>query len=117
MRRPAHATMILPSVLAAWCFVPAPGEARAQSAPAAASAETAPPAAATDLSAPSELLPKGPVDEAPPVTPRWKGLVAQTSVGALGFAGSFGGVARPAWMFDLDVGYELFRWLMILGYG
>ena len=113
--------MVVPSVLAAWSFLAAPRSTFAQTSPepASATAAAAPSASAdaSELSEPSALLPKGPVDEAPPATPRWKGFVAQTSIGAMGFAGSFGAVARPAWMFDLDVGYEIFRWLMVLGYG
>lgn len=79
--------MVWPSVLAAWCSLAAPRPVWAQA------------------------------DEAPPMAPRRSGLVVQTSLGAMGFAGSFGAVVRPAWMLDVDVGYELFRWLMVLGYG
>jgi hypothetical protein len=61
--------------------------------------------------------PPAPLDEAPPAAPRRHGVVIESAVGALGFAGSFGGVAPPAFHFGASLGYEPWRWLMIFAYG
>lgn len=59
----------------------------------------------------------GPTPEAPPPPPYKKTLVLDASVGALGFLGQFGKVAPPAPWMHLQLGYELFRWLMVYGEG
>jgi hypothetical protein len=64
---------------------------------------------------PEGLLPAPP--EAPPPAPYKKTLVLDASVGALGFLGRFGEVAPPAPWMHAQLGYEIFRWLMIYGEG
>jgi hypothetical protein len=55
--------------------------------------------------------------EAPPPRPRRKGLVLESTLGVLGFAGQFRHVAPPAyWMHGL-LGYEVLGWLMLFGEG
>jgi len=59
-------------------------------------------------------LPEPPA-EAPPVRPRHKGLVLETTAGALGFAGNFRHVAPPAFWLHTQLGFEVLRWLMLFG--
>lgn len=59
-------------------------------------------------------LPEPPA-EAPPVRPRHKGLVLETTAGMLGFAGNFRHVAPPAFWLHTQLGYEVLRWLMLYG--
>jgi hypothetical protein len=54
---------------------------------------------------------------APPLPPRRHGLVLEGSVGALGHLGEMRTVSPIAPWFRLQVGYELFDWLMLLGQG
>jgi hypothetical protein len=54
---------------------------------------------------------------APPLPPRRHGLVLEGSVGALGHLGDMRTVSPIAPWFRLQVGYELFDWLMLLGQG
>jgi hypothetical protein len=57
-------------------------------------------------------------EEAPlPPRPRHKGLVLETTLGVLGFAGKFGGVAPTAFWMETQIGYELLSWLMLFGEG
>ncbi|MGH7283667.1 MAG: hypothetical protein ACRELY_19240, partial [Polyangiaceae bacterium] len=65
---------------------------------------------------PNKLLPEAPL-EAPPPPPRHKGLVLESSIGALGFFGKFGSVAPTAFWLHTQLGYEIFKWLMIFGEG
>jgi len=58
-----------------------------------------------------------PPPEAPPPRPRRKGLVLESTAGVMGFAGHFNQVAPPALFMHLQLGYELFKWLMIFGEG
>jgi hypothetical protein len=61
-----------------------------------------------------------PSAEEPPVitqAPRRKGFVVESSVGVLGFASQFRNVAPPGIHLSTLAGYELFRWLMLFGYG
>ena len=51
----------------------------------------------------------------PPPRPRRKGLVLESTVGVLGFAGQFRHVAPPAYLTHMLVGYELLSWLMLFG--
>jgi hypothetical protein len=107
--------------------------------PASAAAQDAPPPAArpagTELSpdahieinteAPSDkVAPEGPSDagpaalaEAPPPRPRKKGLVLESTLGILGFAGQFRHVAPPAYWLHAQLGYEVVPWLMLFGEG
>jgi hypothetical protein len=56
-----------------------------------------------------------PPPEVPPGRPRHKGLVLETTIGALGFTGDFRHVAPTApWMHG-QLGYEILRWLMVFG--
>jgi hypothetical protein len=59
------------------------------------------------------ILPAPPL-EAPPPPPRHKGLVIEQSLGALGFVGKLGSLTgHPAIWLQTQVGYELFKWLMV----
>jgi len=51
----------------------------------------------------------------PPERPRRKGLVLESTLGVLGFAGQFRHVAPPAFSTRVLLGYELFSWLMLFG--
>ena len=53
----------------------------------------------------------------PPLPPRQHGLVVEGSAGALGHLGNMREVSPVAPWFRLQVGYELFEWLMLLGEG
>jgi hypothetical protein len=55
--------------------------------------------------------------EAPPPRPRRKGLVVESSLGVMGFAGQFGHVAPLAYWMQAQVGYEVTDWLMLFGEG
>ena len=58
-----------------------------------------------------------PPAEAPPPPPYKKSLVVDSSLGALVFLGKFGKTAPPAPLIRTQVGYELFKWLMLFGEG
>ncbi len=58
-----------------------------------------------------------PPPEAPPPRPRKKGLVLESTMGAMGFAGHFGQIVQPALFMHLQLGYELLKWLMVFGEG
>jgi hypothetical protein len=91
-------------------------------APALAQAELAPDAQINistsapegKTSEPDTTLP-APPPEVPPGRPRHKGVVVETTAGMLGFAGQFRHVAPPAPWLHGQVGYEIFRWLMVFG--
>jgi hypothetical protein len=70
----------------------------------------------SDTQAPTSTLPEAPL-EAPPPPPRHKGLVAEASLGALGFMGQFRHVAPTAPWYHAQLGYEFTRWLMLFGEG
>lgn len=55
--------------------------------------------------------------EAPPPPPYKKTLVLDTTAGAMFFLGQFGKVAPPGPIFRTQLGYELFKWLMVFGEG
>ena len=55
--------------------------------------------------------------EAPPPPPYKKSVVLDSSIGALVFLGKFGKTAPPAPLLRVQLGYELFKWLMLLGEG
>jgi hypothetical protein len=59
-------------------------------------------------------LPEPPA-EAPPVRPRHKGHVLESTAGMLGFAGDFRHVSPPAFWLHTQLGYEVLRWLMLYG--
>jgi hypothetical protein len=50
--------------------------------------------------------------EVPPPPPRRKGVVLETSVGAMGFLGKLKNVSPTASMLHVQLGYEPLRWLM-----
>jgi hypothetical protein len=56
-------------------------------------------------------------DTGPPLRPRHKGLVLETTLGALGFAGQFRHVAPIAYWMHAQLGYEVAPWLMLFGEG
>jgi hypothetical protein len=56
-------------------------------------------------------------EEAPPPLPRKKGIVVESSLGALAFLGHFRQVAPTAPWFHVLAGYELFSWLLLFGEG
>jgi hypothetical protein len=65
-------------------------------------------------SEPDTTLPAPPA-EAPPVRPRHKGIVVESTIGMLAFAGQFRHVSPPAVWLHGQVGYEIFNWLMVFG--
>jgi hypothetical protein len=70
----------------------------------------------SDTQAPASTLPEAPL-EAPPPTPRHKGLVLESSLGALGFLGAFGHVAPTAPWYHAQLGYAVLPWLLFFGEG
>jgi hypothetical protein len=90
-----------------------PGLAQAELAP-DAQIQISPTAPEGKTSEPDTTLP-APPPEVPPGRPRHKGVVVETTVGMLGFAGQFRHVAPPAFWLHGQVGYEIFRWLMVFG--
>jgi hypothetical protein len=75
--------------------------------------------APSDKLAPDALTDASPaaLAEAPPPRPRKKGLVLESNLGVLGFAGQFRHVAPPAYWLHAQLGYELTDWLMLFGEG
>lgn len=61
-------------------------------------------------------LPTAPA-EAPPPRPHKKGIVLEQTAGVLGFAGQFRHVAPPGYWMHMQLGYEIFNWLMVFGSG
>jgi hypothetical protein len=59
----------------------------------------------------------GDVDAGPPLRPRHKGLVLESTLGVLGFAGQFRHVAPMAPWLHMQLGYEVLPWLMLFGEG
>jgi hypothetical protein len=55
------------------------------------------------------------LDEPPPPRPTRHGLVLETTLGALAFAGQFRHVAPPAYLMRAALGYDLLKWLTVLG--
>jgi hypothetical protein len=51
--------------------------------------------------------------DVPPPPPRKRGLVLESSLGALGFLGKLGNVSPTASMLHAQLGYEPLRWLMV----
>ena len=58
-----------------------------------------------------------PPPEAPPPEPYKKSLVLDSEVGALWFLGKFGKTAPAGPWMHTQLGYELFKWLMVFGEG
>ncbi len=56
-----------------------------------------------------------PPPEAPPPRPRRKGVVLESTIGSLAFAGQFRHVAPPSFWLHAQLGYEIWRWLMVFG--
>jgi hypothetical protein len=61
-------------------------------------------------------LPTAP-PEAPPPRTRKKGVVLESTAGAIGFTGQFRHVAPPGFWLHTQVGYEVTDWLMVFGEG
>ena len=76
---------------------------------------TTPPAPVV-TEAPTDVTPEA-LAEAPPPRPRRKGLVLESTLGVLGFAGQFKHVAPPAFWLHAQLGYEITSWLMLFGEG
>jgi hypothetical protein len=115
VRRPA----IVLVAFAAWSAPPA--VARGQGAQPAPAPELSPEARVEIATTPpegktAEETVAGP-DQPPPTRPRHKGLVLESTLGVLGFAGQFRHVAPPAYWLHGQLGYELLRWLMLFGEG
>src|SRR5690242_20623907 len=55
--------------------------------------------------------------DVPPPPPRKKGVVLETSVGAMGFLGKLQNVSPTASMLHMQLGYEPFRWFMAFAEG
>lgn len=75
---------------------------------------TAPPEGKT--SEPDTTLPTPP-PEAPPPRPHKKGVVLEATAGSLGFIGRFRHVAPPGFWMHMQLGYEVWSWLMVFGEG
>ena len=60
-----------------------------------------------------KITPAREFDVAPPVRPRPRGLVLETTAGILGFGGQFRHVAPPAFWMHAQVGFEPLAWLML----
>jgi hypothetical protein len=83
-----------------------------------ARAQPAAPDAAPEVSSSTASAPApAPGDEAPPPIPRRKGIVLDSTLGVLGFAGQFRHVAPPGPWLHTDLGYEIFRWLLVFAEG
>jgi hypothetical protein len=74
-------------------------------------ATTPPEGKVTEVPGPEDL------NQQPPQRPRHKGLVLESTLGVLGFAGEFRHVAPPAYWLHGQLGYEVLPWLMIFGEG
>ena len=122
--------LLAPALLAGTCAVLAGGEARAlQSTPPPADASAQPLTADTKIefsteapegkvsNAPEPGTPGTEADAAPPLRPRHKGLVLESTLGVLGFAGQFRHVAPMAYWLHMQLGYEVVPWLMLFGEG
>jgi hypothetical protein len=89
--------------------------------PAAPETPATPPVGQVDLT--KDTKPAGAEDptavppEAPPPPPYKKTLVLDASVGAIGFLGQFRKIAPPGPWMHVQLGYELFKWLMLYGEG
>jgi hypothetical protein len=97
------------------------------------------PASAQDVAAPPTLAPDAQVNitatspegktgeadttlptappEAPPPRPHKKGIVLESTAGMLGFGGKFRHVAPPGYWMQMQLGYEIFNWLMVFADG
>jgi hypothetical protein len=121
----ALSALIVPAAAAAQDAAPPPS-APPSPPPAPASHELAPDAhVEINTSAPSDTAPpEAPGDlgpdalaEAPPPRPRKKGVVLESTLGVLGFAGQFRHLAPPAYWLHTQLGYEVLSWLMLFGEG
>jgi hypothetical protein len=114
------------AVLSAWIPASAAAQDAAPPAAPAGGAELSPDAhIEINTAAPSDsVTPDAPGDtgpaalaEAPPPRPRKKGLVLESTIGVLGFAGQFRHIAPPAYWLHAQLGYEVLPWLMLFGEG
>ncbi|HEY1691906.1 MAG TPA: hypothetical protein VGG39_07075 [Polyangiaceae bacterium] len=106
------------AALALAAFLLVPAMARAQEPVLAPDAHidisTAPPEGKTGET--DTTLPTPP-PEAPPPRPHKKGLVLEATAGSLGFIGQFRHVAPPGFWMHMQLGYEVWNWLMVFGEG
>lgn len=56
-------------------------------------------------------------DEAPPPPPRKKGVVLDSRIGVFGFTGDIAQLVTTAPFANVQLGYEIFDWLMLYGQG
>ncbi len=111
------ASLAVPAAASGQEPAPTTAPAGAEALPPDTHIEIAPqPTEAKPLDAPSDVGPEGLV-EAPPPRPRRKGLVLESTLGVLGFAGQFRHIAPPAYWLHALLGYEAFDWLMVFGEG
>jgi hypothetical protein len=75
------------------------------------------PPRAPETPALSEASPRDQATEAPPERPRPQGLVLESGLGILGFAGRFRHVSPPAFWLHGQLGYEVTRGVMIFADG
>ena len=75
-----------------------------------------PPEPKSPSEAPTDIGAEG-IAEAPPPRARHKGLVLESTLGVLGFAGQFRHVAPPAFWLHARLGFEFLDWLMLFGEG
>lgn len=114
--------LVLASTAIAPTMTAAPARAQEPS-PTAQPAQPAPPVAAGQIDLEKDTQSSALVDapaappEAPPPPPYKKSVVLDSSLGALVFLGKFGKTAPPAPFLRVQLGYELFKWLMLLGEG
>lgn len=57
------------------------------------------------------------VDEAPPPPPRKKGVVLDSRIGVFAFTGDISQLVTTAPWANVQIGYEIFNWLMVYGQG
>lgn len=120
MRRPRLMCALL---LAGAILAPAMTASRAHADEPSPTAQPAAPIAAGQVDLEKDTQSSALVDtpeappEAPPPPPYKKSLVIDSSLGALVFLGKFGKTAPPAALMRVQVGYEIFKWLMVFGGG
>lgn len=78
---------------------------------------TTPPEGSTGQTGQVDSTLPAPPPEAPPMRPRHKGFVLESTLGVLGFAGKFAHVAPSAPWLHTTFGYELLPWLMLFAEG
>src|SRR5688572_30096163 len=70
-----------------------------------------------DTAKPKVDDPTAPPPEAPPPPPYKNTLVVDSTIGTIAFLGQFRKIAPPGFWLHTQLGYELFKWLMLYGEG